>query len=50
LLGFLNRYSAAKAAMLSALLFAVMHINPVLMVMTFATGCFYAWMVKERAR
>ena len=47
LLGFLNRYSAAKAAMLSALLFAVMHINPVLMVMTFATGCFYAWMVRR---
>jgi membrane protease YdiL (CAAX protease family) len=47
LLGFLNRYSPARATMLSSLLFALSHVYPLLMVITFSAGCFFAWMARR---
>jgi len=42
--GFLSRYSPAKAVLLSALLFSLVHLNPYQFVSAFAAGLFLAWL------
>ncbi|MCE9501342.1 MAG: CPBP family intramembrane metalloprotease, partial [Leptospira sp.] len=43
--GFLANYSKWKAILLSALLFSLMHMNPLQFVSTFLVGIFAAWLI-----
>ena len=45
LTGFLNNYSAKKAILISALLFAIFHLNMFQFLGAFALGLFFAWLV-----